>query len=87
MTGDTQGVPGIIRTLKVSPSQARVTSQRASRRSRLLSTSVRLLLWLFHRRQNCCWLSIVPGVSLSSCFVFFVNLLEESELLAAACYI
>lgn len=49
-------------TLTVSPSQASVTSQSASLCSRLASTSVRLLGWLFQRKQNC-WSIVGASVS------------------------
>lgn len=49
-------------TLTVSPSQASVTSQSASRCNRLASTSVRLFGWLFQRKQNC-WSIVGASVS------------------------
>lgn len=49
-------------TLTVSPSQARVTSHKASLCSRLASTSVRLFGWLFQRKQNC-WSIVGANVS------------------------
>lgn len=45
-------------TLTVSPSQANVTSQRASLCNKEVRTPVRFVGWLFQRKQNC-W-SIVP---------------------------
>lgn len=45
-------------TLTVFPSHANVTSHKASRCSNEVKTPVKLVGWLFQRRQNC-W-SIVP---------------------------
>lgn len=60
--------------MTVSPSQARVTSQRASLWRRFANTSVRFVGWLFQRRQNC-W-SIV-GANVSDRAATITTLLEQ----------